>query len=250
MPQKKMGAFSIGAVCVLLGFLLALQFKSVKANTAADSTHALRVETLQELLNEARVKNDELAEQIRQSKIELDRYHNEAAEQGDYTEALASELAEAQLLAGLTDVEGPGVEVVMQDSKAGNWTGEESNYLIHDSDILSVINELRDAGAEAISLNGQRILATSEIRCSGATVSVNNVRTAAPFIIDAIGDPETLHGALTMRNGVVDILGQWKITVDVTMSKSILIQKYNGILNYQYAKIPADSNEYAAETET
>ncbi|SMC41439.1 DUF881 domain-containing protein [Papillibacter cinnamivorans] len=249
MPQKKLGGFSIGAVCVLLGFLLTLQFKSVKANTVTDETNATRVETLQSLLNEERTKNDELSEQIEQYKTELDRYHEDAAKQGDYTEALTAELSEAELLAGLTDVEGPGVEVVMQDSTAGDATGEEADYLIHDSDILSVINELRDAGAEAISLNGQRILATSEVRCSGATVSINNVRTAAPFVIDAIGDPETLHGALTMRNGVVDILGQWKISVDVTMSDSLLVPKYNGVLNFQYAKVPGDESGEPAETD-
>ena len=94
------------------------------------------------------------------------------------------------MVAGLTDVEGPGVSVILNDSKAENTTGDEADYLIHDSDLLSVINELRDAGAQAISFNGERILATSEVRCAGSVVMVNGKRFAAPFIIYAIGDPD------------------------------------------------------------
>src|SRR5699024_2632690 len=101
-----------------------------------------------------------------------------------------------------------------------------ADYLIHDSDLLSVINELRDAGAQALSLNGQRILATSEIRCAGSVVLINGQRVTAPFVIYAIGDPTTLHNALTMRGGVVDVLSQWKIQVNVTMSEKLLIEKY------------------------
>ena len=128
----------------------------------------------------------------------------------------------------------------MSDSAAVNATGEEADYIIHDSDLLSVINELRSAGAEAISLNGERLLATSEIRCTGAVVTVNGRRYAAPYVIFAIGDPATLYNALTMRNGVVDILGQWKISVQVNTSTQLTIPKYQGAVEYRYAK-PAES---------
>lgn len=247
LKHLKKGSLSIGAVCILLGFLVALQFRSVKVHSVDDTTSATRVETLQELLNEERSKNDTLEEQAKQYKDELDRYHEDAASKGSYTGALMDELEEARMLAGLEDAEGPGVEVVMSDSTVQNATGREADYIIHDSDILSVVNELRDAGAEAISINGQRLLATSEIRCSGATVSVNNVRTSAPFVIDAIGDADTLYGALTMRNGVVDILKQWKISVEVTMSDSMLVPKYSGALSFQYAQKPADAPEASGE---
>ena len=115
------------------------------------------------------------------------------------------------MAAGLTDVEGPGVIVILSDSsQANSTTGNEADYLIHDSDLLSVINELRDAGAQAISFNGERILATSEVRCAGSVVTVNGRRFAAPFVLFAIGEPTTLYNALTMRGGVVDVLSQWR----------------------------------------
>ena len=126
---------------------------------------------------------------------------------GQAGEALKAEVKRLETLAGFTDVEGPGVTIIMQDSTAVNTTGDEADYLIHDSDLLSVINELRSAGAEAISLNGERLIATSEVRCTGAVVTVNGRRYAAPYIIFAI-----------------------------------LIPKYNGALEPEYAKPATEEN--------
>ena len=69
---------------------------------------------------------------------------------------------------------------------------------------------------------------------------MNGRRYAAPYVIFAIGDPATLYNALTMRNGVVDILGQWKISVQVNTSTQLTIPKYQGAVEYRYAK-PAES---------
>ena len=153
--------------------------------------------------------------------------------------ALRAEVEQLELLAGLTEVSGPGVSVILSDSTAVNTSGDEADYLIHDSDLLTVVNELRSAGAEAISLNGERLLATSEIRCTGAVVTVNGRQYAAPYVIFAIGDANTLYNALTMRNGVVDVLGQWKIKVQINASEELTIPQYRGTIEHQYAR-PAD----------
>ena len=161
----------------------------------------------------------------------------------EVTELMVKKVDKLEMEAGLVEVVGPGVMVSLQDSSAANVTGDEADYLIHDNDLLSVINELRSAGAEAISLNGERILATSEVRCTGAVVTVNGRRYAAPYIIFAIGDPDTLYSALTMRSGVADILSQWGISVRVTASDLLLIPKYNGSIDYQYARGVAPGGE-------
>ena len=191
--RRKRGEFAVVVVCIIVGYLLAAQLRSVQLTGAADATNASRLETLRK------------------------------------------EVEQLEIAAGRTDVEGPGVTVILQDSTQTNVTGDEADYLIHDNDLLSVVNELRSAGAEAISLNGERLLANSEIRCTGAVVTVNGRRYAAPYVIFAIGDPDTLYSALTMRNGVVDVLSQWGISVQVTASDLLLIPKYNGTINYQYA---------------
>ena len=235
-PMQNRGELAVMAVCVVVGFLLAAQLRGVQLAGAADATNASRLETLQSLYNDVVEERDGLTEQVGQLQRELELYRQQAASGDEGSEALKTELEQMEITAGLTDVEGPGVTVVLEDSTQANVTGDEADYLIHDNDILSVINELRSAGAEAISLNGERILATSEVRCTGAVVTVNGRRYAAPYVIFAIGDPDTLYSALTMRNGVVDILSQWGITVRVTASDQLLIPAYSGTVDYQYAK--------------
>ena len=190
---------------------------------------------------------DGLADQVEQLQSELALYRDQAASGDEGSEALRAELDKLEITAGLTDVEGPGVTVILEDSSSTNVTGDEADYLIHDNDLLSVINELRSAGAEAISLNGERLLATSEVRCTGAVVTVNGRRYAAPYVIFAIGDPDTLYNAVTMRNGVVDVLSQWGITVKVTPSDLLLIPKYNGTVDYQYAHTVTPGEEEGEE---
>ena len=102
----------------------------------------------------------------------------------DFPINAATEISEPDMLkmqAGLTALEGEGVIIEMDDGNRAANTDENPNlYVIHDDDVLRVVNELRAAGAEAVSINGQRLIETSEIRCAGPTLSVNNVRSAAP----------------------------------------------------------------------
>ncbi len=242
MEKRKRGELAVVAAFVLLGFLLALQLKSVRLHTAVDATSASRLETLQNLYNDLVNERDGLASQLATAQSELEEYRKAAAD-GEGSEALKQEVEYLSLVAGLTDVEGPGVMVILRDSTAENTTGDEADYLIHDSDLLSVVNELRDAGAQALSLNGERILATSEIRCAGSVVLINGQRVTAPFILYAIGDPTTLYNALTMRGGVVDVLSQWKIQVDVTMSEKLLIEGYKGTVATDYLSPATQADE-------
>jgi uncharacterized protein YlxW (UPF0749 family) len=224
----------------VVGFLLASQLSSVRTNSQTSSADAQRLETLQDLYNLQVTENESLEKQLAQAQEDLALYRQEVSEGSSEGQALRSELERLQMTAGLVEVTGPGVTVILNDSTATNTTGDEADYLIHDSDLLSVVNELRSAGAEAISLNGERLLATSEIRCTGAVVTVNGRQYAVPYVIFAIGDPTTLYNALTMRNGVVDILQQWKIQVQVTTSQELTIPQYRGTLEFDYAQ-PATS---------
>ncbi len=135
-------------------------------------------------------------------------------------DTLTSELLVARTLAGLTDVQGAGVVVTLDDSRNGS--------VIHDSDLLMLINELRDAGAQALSINGERLLATSEVRCAGSILSVNNQRLAAPFEIAAVGSTDTLYNALHMKGGVLDVLTDWELTVLVEKREQLTISAFAG----------------------
>lgn len=237
--MKNKGAqLAISLICVLLGFMISIQYKSVRRNTALSNTQFQRADELQALLNKEKEKNENLYKQLLQYEKDLNEYQKEAAESSGQAKALLKQLYNAQVLAGMTDVEGPGVIVTLSDSKVkneGETKIDENYFIIHDDDILMVINELADAGAEAISINDERLIATSEIRCAGNTVSVNNNRYGTPFVIKAIGNPETLESGLNIRSGAVEILRQWGIDITVKKVDKMVINRYNGAITLKYA---------------
>lgn len=148
-----------------------------------------------------------------------------------------NDLERLRIAAGLTAMEGEGVTIEMDDSTREAKSGENPNlYVIHDDDVLRVINELRAAGAEAISINGQRLIETSEIRCAGPTLSVNNVRSAAPFIISAIGDKVSLENSIKMRGGVEQTLSVWGIRIEVKASDHVYIPPFEGERTFVHAR--------------
>ncbi len=209
---------SMVLICFVLGFILAAQFKNVQGSKS--DLQNQRIEELAARLVRTEEERDELSKQI--SKISSNR---------GLTDDLKLQSCTVPLI-------GEGISVKMDDSTRVAKSGENPNlYLIHDDDILRVINELRAAGAEAISINGQRLIATSEIRCAGPTLSVNNVRSAPPYEINAIGDKKSLEGAIKMRGGVAETLKVWGITLEVTPSDEIKIPAYNGAVKNVYAKI-------------
>ncbi len=222
----KRGHFSIAFVCMVLGFMLALQFR-----IAMDQKSSLpyqRVEELSARLIETEKERDALQEQV------ANLQKAQSASGGSEGERILKEL---RVRSGMTALTGPGVIVTIDDSKIKSKAGENQNlYIIHDDDLLKVINELRAAGAEAISVNGQRLIATSEIRCAGPTLSVNNVRSAPPYEIRAIGDSATLENALRMRGGVMETLQVWGIQLEVKASQAVTIPAYKGAAQFSYAK--------------
>ena len=154
---------------------------------------------------------------------------------------LNDEIEDLKILAGLTELKGSGIIVTLDDTRAINQIAVDAGFydpnvfVIHDSDILLVINELRAAGAEAISVNGQRITSATEIRCVGPVIQINGIRLTAPFKISAIGSPDTLASSLKLRGGIVDSIEQADIDVIIEKSDAIVIPKSDGVIDYKYA---------------
>ena len=166
----------------------------------------------------------------------------------DQAQLLADDQAQSQLLAGSTPVQGPGVFVTLADSKKQLPkrlpAGLAPPNIIHDSDINQVVNELKAAGAEAIAVNGQRLVATSSIRCVGPVVNVNNVSQAPPFIIKAIGDPKTLSVALAMSGGVGNQLEAFDPAMfSVRQAQLLTLPAYSGGSKPHYARPVGETAE-------
>lgn len=153
-------------------------------------------------------------------------------------ETLAKELALAKMAAGAVDVTGPGVIIKLDDGVRPLYSGEDpNNVIVHDMDLLSIVNELNLSGAEALSINGQRITSTSELSCSGYSVRVNDIFIARPFIIKAIGDPKTLKAGLLAPYQVGDLLLAWGLIFEVEEAETLTIEANPHTTNYQYLKL-------------
>lgn len=222
--MQKHGQLSIALVCVILGIMLAVQFRTTQ--DVRSSVQYQRAEDLTERLVQVEKERKVLEAQVRDLR------------QGPSSNAAASELDSIKMGAGLTPLQGTGVIITVDDTKPTASLGSKNPnlYLIKDEDILKILNELRAAGAEGIAINNQRLIASSEIRTAGSFISINNKNFAAPFEIKAIGDPVALENALKIRGGVIETLQFWGIQVVVKQSNTVELPAFKGTFRFQYAQ--------------
>ncbi|TEB17991.1 hypothetical protein Psfp_00114 [Pelotomaculum sp. FP] len=218
-------------VGLALGVLLAVQFRVTREIQSTEPVQ--RTKELAAQVNQAKDERDALQGQVDNLRAELDK-----AMSLPQTAEIMEELDRARIEAGVTELTGPGVEVTLNDSIVSLKPGQDPNlYVLHDEDVLRVLNELRAAGAEAISMNGQRLLATTEVRCTGPTVLLNkNKRLAPPYVITAIGNPDTLESSLKMKGGVAETLQFWGIQATVKKLPQVVVPPYSGGIKFEYAK--------------
>ncbi len=233
--QAKNWQISVAIVCVVLGFLLIVQ---VRTQNVKNQMPSARSEHLVELYKESEDQRKELQAEVASLRKELSK-----AAGTSLPAAVNTELVKARIQAGVIGVRGPGIVLTLDDSTVKAQPGQKTElFLIHDEDLLTIINELNAAGAEAISINGQRHVASTEVRCAGPTTSVNKVRVGTPFMIKAIGDPEALQNVLLLRGGVLSVLKAWGIRIKLERATSQYIPPYRGSLNFTYAR-PSEEGE-------
>lgn len=233
--RNKKGQVAIGMICILLGFLVTLQVRSVRLNHL--TTDIARNEDLLSELNRERSKNEDLLAQIAILSNDISMYQDKASESNGYAKVLKEQLERAQMVSGQVGVQGPGVMLTLDDSKLkDNPTLSSDQLIVHESDILRFINELYASGAEAIAINGERLISNSAIRCVGPVIIINNTRKAPPYNISAIGDTETMYTALTMTDGLVDLYKNvYYLDVQIKKEKNIVLPSYSGTINFKNA---------------
>jgi uncharacterized protein YlxW (UPF0749 family) len=216
-------------VSLVLGLLVVFQFRTtnqVEQSVPYDRAHELTVE-LKALAKE----RAGLEAEVRDLEEKLSRARLGYAQA---EEAIKAEVKDAGILAGVTPMVGPGVRVLL--SNRGTTTPQGTIFAVRDEDLLKIVNELRAAGAEVLSINGQRLLSTSEIRLAGAYINVNLRRITPPYEIIAIGDPVALRSSLEIKGGLVETLRDWGIDVTVETKDRVIVPGYQGLFRYQYAR--------------
>ena len=231
----------VSAMCVVLSFMLSLAWVT-KDNRRSRSEFLSPDQSRR--LTEATVDIEgfqNLQSEVEKLQKEKTRLENVLAGSGSQTKALNDSLQAAKVVAGLTELEGPGIMVVLRDSAKTSASdfGGLSDAIIHDTDVLQVVNELFSAGAEAVAVNDLRVANRVSFRCVGPTILVNDVKIASPIEIRAIGDPKTLLGAMNLPGG---ILAQFRQT-DPAMVQLERIQRMNlkpftGNTDFRFGKPP------------
>lgn len=178
-------SLTLAVVVGLLGFLLVTAVVSARA---AEKEQQPRKAELVGLIEERRALVDELDDRVKQLRRDVEEAQDEAADRGSADAAASAQVKALSQLAGTVAVRGRGVVVALDNSNRQPASSDQAGaYLIHDTDLQLVINGLFAAGAEALDVNGSRIVATTPVRAAGDTIVVNFRPLSPPYVVRAIG---------------------------------------------------------------
>ncbi|WMI80280.1 DUF881 domain-containing protein [Anaerotignum sp. MB30-C6] len=220
--RKNYHFMALTLICVFLGVIIGVQYNTVKKQNSL--TENQRLTELTATLKKVQEENKALQAHL-EEKEKIIKDYESGLNYGATIGNLQNEVQQLRLFSGLTEVEGAGIVVTMNDSSTKKG-GDSNAYLVHAEDILSVLNELNVAGAEAVSINGQRIVGISSVSCAGSIVMVNGERVAAPFEILAVGDGDIMQSALRFPGGVVDNLAPWGIEITIRKEARVVVPPY------------------------
>lgn len=169
----------------------------------------------------------------------LEGYKNSELNEERFTDEITNELNVNKIVLGKVPLQGQGITINLNDASVEDVENsfDYQLRLVHNTDVIQVINDLKNAGAEAISINGQRIVDTTEIYCSGPFLRVNGVKIAAVFTIQAIGNKEVLYTYMMSNENYLKTLMIRKIRVDVEKSDNIKIPAYAGEYKKDFLKV-------------
>lgn len=218
----------IGLMCFVLVFTMFIQFNTIEQTDLANIT-TMRETELREELTKWNTRYEELYARYEEEEVKKQEYQNSLGTDDEASNLLDKELNETNILLGLTAVTGPGIIVTLSNNSTKN---------IDAYDLLELVNELRLAGAEAISINDERIVAMSDIvDINYSFIVVNGNRISSPYVVKAIGNQTYLESGLTAKEyGYMDniIKGNGK-TATLERNDNIEIPKFTGNLEMNYA---------------
>ena len=192
--NKKIISLILGLMCVLLSYGIAAQIKTINGTGSIMSTNAKENE-LRDSVLKSKEKYDNLYQKLEEAENQLEVERANSTQNNTELTDLENEIKDGNKILGLSEVTGNGLIITIndnQDISLNSWFADPNLLVVHDADLISVVNELKNAGAEAISINEQRLVTTSAIECDGNIIKVNGEKIGAPFTIKAIGLPEVL----------------------------------------------------------
>jgi len=230
-------SLAVIAASVLLGFLLTAQLQTVRVRPLGGPEYSrnLSIATIQRLEDEQKSLKETVAS-LRSRVVAL---QEQATLGASNLATISQELERQRLVAGLLPMRGPGVQVTLDDSARAIPVGEDpANYLIHDYELRDVVSLLWLAGAEAIAINEERVVASTSIYCVGSTIIVNSTRLSPPYEIRAIGNAsfleETLRDPATLKK-LKSKSQLYGVQFRLTQVRDLTVPAYTGGVALKYA---------------
>lgn len=210
-------------VFLILGFIFAFSYRTLGKDSGepGQSPAFQQEEQYREELIVQKERNKELADEIQAKQDEIRDFEKSFSESEDNHTVLVEEAKDLRLLLGVIPASGSGVRVTLKDGDYDPVEQNPNDYIVHESHVLHVVNELKISGAQGIAINGQRISANSYIKCTGPVITIDGRTFPAPFVIEAVGDTDVLSAALNLGGGVIDGLVHDNIVVSLEQLKEI-----------------------------
>jgi uncharacterized protein YlxW (UPF0749 family) len=223
-PRVSRAQLIVAVLLFGLGFGLAVQ---VASNSDSDSAlRGARQEDLVRILDEL----DDRTQRLEDEKQGLEKQRQELQSSSDQAAEARRQTAEKEkqlgILAGTVAAQGPGITMTIEDTKG----------TVKADMLLDAIQELRAAGAEAIQVNGVRVIASTYLTDAGKSVSVDGNKINAPYRFKVIGKPQDLEPALNIPGGVVQTLEKEQATATVEQSTKIVVDALRQVKQPDYAR--------------
>lgn len=230
----KLRALGFFAICLVVGFSIIIQARVTNGQQLFVSPKAIT--DYKTAIQSEKEDKERIGQLITETEKKLQEYQALAnGKDSDLKDKLLDENDYYRLISGYTAVRGEGVVIIVDDGTRALYEGEDPNtVLVHDMDILTIINELNRSGAEALAVNGQRIVNDTSIACSGYTIRINDQFFARPFEIKAIGDSKRMAASLIGPEGYGTLLQDYGVIFKMSIREDILIPKYSEALSKKY----------------
>jgi uncharacterized protein YlxW (UPF0749 family) len=237
--------FSICIACVILGILVSMLFKTYRKE--GSPLMVSQKEELAKMVKYLEGERAKLQADLAKARQTINEFEDTSTKGRDEFDTLRKQLLEAREEAGLTNVRGPGIIIALNDSRIKPKPDDDPNYyIVHDVDLITLVNELWASGAEAISINDQRVVMTTAIRCVGPTITVNTERLSPPYVVKAIGPADNLETGLRYTGGFMDNMApnvDRGVQIKIAKSNDLAIKSYTGSLVNQHARTVTESSK-------
>lgn len=226
MKKDKQISIFFGFICFILSFAIILQIRTLKTTNSP----FLKIEADNELRNEVlrlKEKYDNASKQLEKAEKKLIKVREQIVSNDEDLQNKQQEIKNSNEVIGLTDVVGPGVIITIKTKQIDNQLKE---------DIDAIMNELKNSGAEAISINDERIIFNSSIVCNENNIEVNGAIIQSPFEIKAVGDSKLIYNDLVRPGGYIELINERMQKVEIIKANRINIKRYTGKMSMDYMR--------------